>query len=65
MKKLLITIASLFLLAGCASAQAASRVENKVEPKNTTPLIEEVKPVVVYGERSASVYPRGRSEHKT
>ena len=65
MKKLLLTIASMFLLAGCGSANAERQMQDVVEPKNSTTLTEEVKPVVVYGERLPAIYPRGVSSHKT
>ena len=65
MKKLLLTIASLFLLASCATATADKGFQDVVEPKESVTLSEEVKPVVVYGERSAAIYPRGASTHTT
>ena len=65
MKKLLLSIASLFLLAGCASATAATHVEDLVEPKNSTSLTEEIKPVVVYTNDMPRIFPRGTSTHST
>lgn len=65
MKKLLLTIASMFLLAGCATATADKGFQDVIEPKESVTLTEEVKPIVVYGERSAAIYPRGASNHKT
>ena len=65
MKKLLLSIASLFLLAGCATASANKTLQEVIEPKESISLNEEVKPVVVYGSRRPAIYPRGASNHTT
>lgn len=65
MKKLLLAISSLFLLAGCGSGENARLRANVVEENVSTQVSLEEKPVIVYGSRLPSVFSRGASTHKT
>lgn len=67
MKKLLITLTSLFLLAGCGSAESNNLRANISEPVvSTESTQEEAKPVVCYQGRNPVIYASGRAtEHKT
>lgn len=66
MKKLLITLTSLFLLAGCGAANSNKLRANVEEATVTAPSIVESKPVVCYQGRNPVIYASGRSTgHKT
>lgn len=62
MKKHLILLSSLFLLAGCSVSEEVKPVE---ENDSTPVIINDDKPVIVYGEKRVSVYSRGPSDHVT
>ena len=65
MKKLLFTLTSLFLLAGCSLSSSSNMKASVVEPSASMQTEEEIKPVVCYENRLPSVYARGVSAHTT
>lgn len=65
MKKLLITLSSLFLLFGCSTAKEATKNASLVNEDINFVSNESEKPVVRYENKLPTIYPRGTSSHTT